>query len=41
MLQIVFLVSFESSRQGSRHGGVHGLGSMMFGLVVQKFLNIE
>ncbi len=22
-------------------GGVHGLGSMMFGLAVQKFLNIE
>jgi hypothetical protein len=22
-------------------GGVHGLGSMAFGLVVQKFLNIE
>jgi hypothetical protein len=22
-------------------GGVHGLGSVMFGLVVQKFLNIE
>jgi hypothetical protein len=31
------LVSLESSRQG----GVHGLGSMMVGLVVQKFLNIE
>jgi hypothetical protein len=37
MLQIMFLVSLESSRQG----GVHGLGSMTFGLVVQKFLNIE
>jgi hypothetical protein len=38
MLQIVFLlVSLESSRRE----GVHGLGSMMFGLVVQKFLNIE
>jgi hypothetical protein len=37
MLQIVFLVSLESSRQG----GVHGLGSMVFGLVVQKFLNIQ
>jgi hypothetical protein len=22
-------------------GGVHGLGSMTFGLVMQKFLNIE
>jgi hypothetical protein len=37
MLQIVFLVSLESS-QG---GGVHGLGSMTFGFVVQKFLNIK
>jgi hypothetical protein len=37
MLQIAFLVSLESS-QG---GGVHGLGSMTFGFVVQKFLNIE
>jgi L-asparagine transporter-like permease len=37
MLQIVFLVSLESSQQG----GVYGLGSMMFGLAVQKFLNIE
>jgi hypothetical protein len=35
MLQIA-LVSLESSR-----GGVHQLGSMMFGLVVQKFLNTE
>jgi hypothetical protein len=24
-----------------RRGGLHGLGSMMFGLVLQKFLNIE
>ncbi len=37
MLQIVFLVSLESSQQG----GVHGLGCMTFGLVVQKFLNTE
>jgi hypothetical protein len=37
MLQIAFLVSLESS-QG---GGVHWLGSMSFGLAVQKFLNIE
>jgi hypothetical protein len=37
MLQIVFLVSLESSLQG----GVHGLGSMMLELAVQKFLNIE
>jgi hypothetical protein len=37
MLQIMFLVSFESSHQGR----VHGLGSMTFGLAVQKFLNIE
>jgi hypothetical protein len=36
MLQIAFLVSLESSRRG----GVHRLGSMMFGLAVQKFLNI-
>jgi hypothetical protein len=37
MLQIVFLVSLESSQQE----GVHGLGSMTFALLVQKFLNIE
>jgi hypothetical protein len=37
MLKILFLLSFESSQQG----GVHGLGSMTVGLVVQKFLNIE
>jgi hypothetical protein len=37
MLQIMFLVSLESF-QG---GGVHQLGFMAFGLVVQKFLNIE
>jgi hypothetical protein len=37
MLQIMFLVSLESSRRG----GVHGLGSMMFRLAVQKFLVIE
>ncbi len=37
MLQVVFLVSLESSSQG----GVHGLGSMMFELTVQKLLNIE
>jgi hypothetical protein len=30
-------VSLESSQQG----GVHGLDSMKFGLVVQKFLNFE
>ncbi len=36
-LEIVFLVSLESSPQG----GVHGLGSMTFGLVLQKLLNIE
>jgi hypothetical protein len=35
--QIVFTMSLESSPQG----GVHGLGSMAFGLVVQKVLNIE
>jgi hypothetical protein len=37
MLQIVFLAALESSQQG----GVHGFGSMAFGLAVQKFLNIE
>jgi hypothetical protein len=37
MLQIMFLVSLESS-QG---GGVHWLGFMAFGLEVQKFMNIE
>ncbi len=36
-LQIMFLVSLESFRRG----GVHGPGSMAFGLAVQKFLNIE
>ncbi len=36
MLQVVFLVSLESSRQG-----MHGLGSITFGLGVQKFLHIE
>jgi hypothetical protein len=35
--QIMFLVSLESSLQG----GAHRLGSMMFGLKVQKVLNIE
>jgi hypothetical protein len=30
-------VSLESSQKGR----VHGFGSMTFGLVVQKFLNIE
>jgi hypothetical protein len=30
-------MSLESSPQG----GVHGLGSMVFGLAVQKFFNIE
>jgi len=37
MLQIVFLVSLESSQRG----GLHGLGPMMFGLAVQKFWNSE
>jgi hypothetical protein len=31
------LDALESSQQG----GVHGLGSMTFGLAVQKFVNIE
>jgi len=37
MLQIMFLVSLESSRRG----GMHGLGSMMFRRAVQKFLVVE
>jgi hypothetical protein len=37
MLQIVFLVSLESSWQE----GFIGLVPLMFGLAVQKFLNIE
>ncbi len=37
VLYITFLVSLESSWRER----VHGLGSMTFGLVVQKFLNIE
>ncbi len=37
MLQIVFLVSFESSQCGQ----VHGLGSITFRPAVQMFLNIE
>jgi hypothetical protein len=37
MLQIVFLVFLESSPRGR----VHGFGSMAFGLVMKKFLNIE
>jgi hypothetical protein len=37
MLQIELLVSLESS-QGGR---AHWLGSMLFALPVQKFLNIE
>jgi hypothetical protein len=37
MLEITILVSLESSRGR----GVHQLGFMAFGLVVQKFSNIE
>jgi L-asparagine transporter-like permease len=37
MLEMVFLMALESSQQA----GVYGLGSMMFGIVVQKFLCIE
>jgi hypothetical protein len=33
----MFLVYLERSQQR----GVHGLGSMAFGLALQKFLNIE
>jgi hypothetical protein len=31
------MFSLESSQQG----GVHGLGSLTFGIVVQKFLNMN
>jgi hypothetical protein len=37
MFYIVFLVSLKSSQQEE----VHGLGSVMFALAVQKLLNIE
>jgi hypothetical protein len=37
MLRTVFFMSLESSQRK----GVHGLDSMTFGLMVQKFLNIE
>jgi hypothetical protein len=37
LLQIMFLVSLESSQQGGR---VHGLGSMAFGLEVHKSFSI-
>ncbi len=33
--------SYEIHRTGMLQGWVHGLGSMRFGLAVQKFLNIE
>ncbi len=35
--QIAFFMSLDSSQQG----GVHWVGFMMFGLAVQRFLNIE
>jgi hypothetical protein len=38
MLLIMLLVVFGKL---STRTGVHGLGSMAFGLEVQKFLNIE
>ncbi len=45
MLQIVlFLVSLESSQLGGVHENQEGFvsfGSMMFGLLVQKLLNIK
>jgi hypothetical protein len=43
MLQIVFFVSLESSGGGGGGGGggVFQLGFMVFGLAVQKFLNVE
>ncbi len=40
----MFLVSLERSRGGGgggERGGAWAFGSMMFGLAVQKFLNIE
>ncbi len=37
MLQIMFFISLESSGWG----GLQGLGSMTFGLAVQRFLKIE
>jgi len=39
MLQIAFLVSLESSQGGEE--GCIGFGFMVFGLAVEKFLNIE
>jgi len=39
MLQIAFLVVFGKSSM--RRTGALGFGSMMFGLALQKFLNIE
>jgi hypothetical protein len=39
MLQIVFLVSLETLEE--EEGCVSLVGSMLFGLAVQKFLNIE
>jgi hypothetical protein len=39
LLQVMFLVSLESSL--GEEQGCMGLVSMTFGLVVQKFLNIE
>ncbi len=38
LLQNVFLMSLGEALDKE---GWHGLGSVMFGLVVQKFLNIE
>ncbi len=39
MLQNVFLMSLGEALD--KEGWVHGLGSVMFGLAVQKFLNID
>jgi hypothetical protein len=36
-----FLAFVETWKALDKEGGVHGLGSMAFGVAVQKFLNIE
>jgi hypothetical protein len=41
MLQITFITFCGVFGKLSMMRRVHGLGSMMFGLAVQKFLNIE
>jgi hypothetical protein len=41
MLQIVFFVSLESSLEEEEEEGGYQLGFTVFGLALQKFLNIE